>query len=316
MRIVFMGTPEFSVPCLDFLINSGHTVAGVFTQPDKPKGRGYTLTPPPVKELAAEHGIPVFQPARLRDGAVYDELNCLQPDMILVIAYGKILPREILILPKYGCVNIHASLLPKYRGAAPIQWSVINGESETGVTIMQMDEAMDTGDMLYKKAGPILPDDTAGTLHDRLSLLAKETLAEFLPLFICGEISPEKQNNSDATYAPMMDKSLSEIDFTNEASAVYNKIRGLSPWPVASATLPGGRLRIHEAKVAPDCAGRCGDIITDEGKFIVVCGNNTALEIKTVQGDGGRRMSAADYLRGHPLETGTKFISRRDLADD
>ena len=235
MRTVFMGTPDFAVPCLQRLFDCGCEVCGVFTQPDKPKGRHGVLTAPPVKELALKMGVPVFQPTKMRDGTALEMLKSVQPELVIVVAYGKILPKEILDYPKYGCINIHASLLPKLRGAAPIQWSVINGCKVTGVTSMQMDEGLDTGDMLISREIEIGENETAGELHDRLSALGADVLEETLEALKKGELKPVKQNDAEFTYAPMLSKELSPVDWSLSAREVHNKIRGLSPWPSAQS---------------------------------------------------------------------------------
>ena len=252
MKIVFMGTPEFAVPCLQRLIDCGHEISGVFTQPDKPKGRHGVLTPPPVKELALKNGIKVYQPTKMRDGTALEMLKEASPELVIVVAYGKILPKEILEFPKYGCINIHASLLPKLRGAAPIQWSVINGFEKTGVTSMQMDEGLDTGDMLLSEEIEIGENETSGELHDRLSLLGADVLEKTISALENGELKPIKQNESEFTYAPMLSKELSPIVWNLTAREVHNKIRGLSPWPGASAVLNGKTVKIKSSLLAPE----------------------------------------------------------------
>ncbi|MBQ9939718.1 MAG: methionyl-tRNA formyltransferase [Oscillospiraceae bacterium] len=299
-----MGTPDFAVPCLKRLIDLKYNVVGVFTQPDKPKGRGYKLTPPPVKELALEAGIPVYQPEKMRDGTAYSILTELAPDMIIAVAYGKILPKDILDLPKYGCVNVHGSLLPKYRGAAPIQWSVINGDKTTGVTSMKMDVGMDTGNMLLKLETPIGEEETGGELFDRLALLGADCLEQTLDLF--GDTVPEgeKQNEEEATYAEMLTKEHGEIDFTLSAKRLHDLIRGTSPWPSAYTWLDGSRIKLHRA--APiEGKGAPGELL-DSKKLIIACGEG-ALQVFEVQPEGGKRMNAEDYLRGKRLEKGVIF---------
>ena len=305
MRVVFMGTPEFSVPCLRRLIADGHEVVGVFTQPDKPKGRGKQMTPPPVKVTATENGIPVFQPRSMRDGEALAILEQLKPDVIVVTAFGKILPKEILDCPPYGCINIHASLLPRYRGAAPIQWCVLNGETESGVTSMQMDVGLDTGDMLLKAKTPITPDMTAGELHDRLSVLGAEVLSETLSAAQMGELHPKKQDDALSNYAPMLTKELSPIDFTKSAQAVHNQIRGLSPWPAATMVLCGKKLKIHASALCGDKGGMPGEVMENVKRLVIACGDGKCVEILTVQAEGKRAMSAAEYLRGSAVEKGS-----------
>ena len=295
MKIVFMGTPEFAEASLQKLLETDHQIVGVFTQPDKPKGRGYKLVAPPVKELALAHNIPVFQPQKMRDGTALDILQELQPDLIAVVAYGKILPKEILELPRYGCINVHGSLLPKYRGAGPIQWSVINGESVTGVTTMYMGEGLDTGDMILKKETPIGENETYGELHDRLKEIGAQALVETIELIEQGKAPREVQDDSLSSYAPMLDKQIARLDFTKDAQTLHNLIRGLSPWPVAHTTVDGKLLKIHRAVLA-DGKGQPGEVI-DSKKFIVAC-KEGALELLEVQLEGGKRMKGEDFLRG------------------
>ena len=303
-RIVYMGTPDFAVPCLERLISLGYNVVGVFSQPDKPKGRGYRLAPPPVKEVALAAGIPVFQPEKMRDGTALAMLKELAPELIIVVAYGKILPKDILELPKYGCINIHGSLLPKYRGAAPIQWSVINGDKVTGVTSMKLDEGMDTGNMLLKIETPILPDETAGELFDRLAPLGADCLEQTLGLF--GESAPEgeRQDEAQATHAPMLKKEDGAVDFSLPAQKLHDLIRGTSPWPSAYTTLDGARLKLLRSSVT-DGSGRPGELL-DAKKLMIACGDG-ALLITEVQPEGGKRMNAEDFLRGKRLEKGKIF---------
>lgn len=295
MKIVFMGTPEFAEASLQKLLETDHQIVGVFTQPDKPKGRGYKLVAPPVKELALAHNIPVFQPQKMRDGTALEILQELQPDLIAVVAYGKILPKEILELPRYGCINVHGSLLPKYRGAGPIQWSVINGESVTGVTTMYMGEGLDTGDMILKKETPIGENETYGELHDRLKEIGAQALVETIELIEQGKAPREVQDDSLSSYAPMLDKQIARLDFTKDAQTLHNLIRGLSPWPVAHTTVNGKLLKVHRAVLA-DGKGQPGEVI-DSKKFIVAC-KEGALELLEVQLEGGKRMKGEDFLRG------------------
>ena len=305
MRVVFMGTPAFSVPCLERLIADGYDVAGVFTQPDKPKGRGKQLALPPVKETAIRHGIPVFQPRSMRDGEALGILQTLKPDVVVVTAFGKILPPEILTFPKYGCINIHASLLPRYRGAAPIQWCVLNGETVTGVTSMQMDAGLDTGDMLLRAETPIGENMTAGELHDVLSALGAEVLSETMTALENGTLSPQKQDDSLSEYAPMLTKALCPLDFTKTAKQVHDRVRGLYPWPIATLTVDGKVLKVHESVLCGDAGGKCGEVIESGKRLVISCGDGKCVELRTVQAEGKKAMAAADFLRGNPIPKGT-----------
>lgn len=304
MKIIFMGTPEFSVPCLEALIKSENEVVGVFTQPDKPKGRGYEMTPPPVKVCALQNNIPVFQPNSMRDGQALEIINSLNADLIIVVAFGKILPKEILESVKYGCINIHASLLPKLRGAAPIQWSIINGESETGVTSMQMDVGLDTGDMLIKKSIQITENMNAGELHDALSLMGAEVLIETINNI--ENLNPEKQNDELSNYAPMLSKDLCPIDFSKSAQEVHNKIRGLYPWPVATTKINGKNYKIHKSQILSEkIKGKIGEIVDNNNRLVVMCGDGVCVELLEIQAEGKRKTDTASFLRGHKIEKGT-----------
>ncbi len=307
MRVVFMGTPDFAVPCLQKLIDLGHEVTGVFTQPDKPQGRKMIMTPPPVKVLAEENGIKVYQPLKMRDGTALEMLKEADPELCIVVAYGKILPKEILEYPKYGCINIHASLLPKLRGAAPIQWSIINGFDKTGVTSMQMDEGLDTGDMLIMRDIEIGENMTAGDLHDELSLLGASVLEETIEALLNNELTPVKQNHDEFTYAPMLSKELSPIDWNLSAKDVHNKIRGLSPWPSANAKLNGKTVKIHMS-VLSDIKGNAAGQIVEAGKRLVVCcGDMSCIEILNIQAEGKKAMPAVDFMRGNQINIGDFF---------
>lgn len=304
MRLVFMGTPEFAVPCLEHILQAGHQVCAVYTQPDKPKGRGYTLTPPPVKQCALSHGIAVYQPTTMKDGQAAAQLREMNPECIVVVAYGKILPPEIIHLPEKGCINVHASLLPRYRGAAPIQWSVIRGEKKSGVTTMYMDEGLDTGDMLLKAECPIDSTMTAGELHDQLSALGAELIVRTLAQLEKGEITREKQDDSLSCYAPMLDKKLSWIDWNKTAQEVHNLIRGLQPWPVAQTKLMGKTLKIHKSRLSKMTGEQPGAVLSQH-PFIVCCGDGASIEVLEVQLEGKKRMAAEDFFRGHPVELST-----------
>lgn len=303
MRIVFMGTPEFAVPSLSRLLADGHTVAAVFTQPDKPKNRGMKLTPSPVKQAALSAGIPVYQPATLKGEEPLEALRALAPELIVVAAYGKLLPKAVLEVPKLGCINVHSSLLPKYRGAAPINWAIVNGERETGVTIMCMAERLDAGDILSQAAIPIGEDETAEELHDRLAALGGELLSQTVRELAAGTAVRTPQNEAEYTYAPMLSRELSPLDFRKSARALHNQIRGLTPWPASSAVVAGREFKVYasrctgeETDAAPGTLLRAGA----EG-IVLACGDGKALTLTEVQAPGKRRMAAADYLRGHPL---------------
>lgn len=304
MKIIFMGTPDFAVPCLESLIKAGHEIAAVFTQPDKPRGRKMVMTPPEVKVCALEHGLTVYQPKTLRDGEAFEIIQKIAPECIVVAAYGKILPKEILDLPKYGCINVHGSLLPKYRGSAPIQWSVINGDTETGVTIMQMAEGVDTGDMLYQKAIPINIDDTAESMFNKLSDLGGEMIAEALDMLEKGELTAEKQDEALATHAPMLDKSISEIDWHKPALEVHNLVRGLYSWPIAQTTLHGKKLKIYRTSLGSG-NGEAGSVIATD-PLTIACSDG-AVVIEELQLEGKKRMDAKTFLIGHPLSNKDKL---------
>lgn len=307
MRIVFMGTPEFAVPCLERLIADSHEVVGVFTQPDKPKGRGHKMQFPPVKQTAVDNNIPVFQPTKMRDGEAYKIIDELAPELIIVVAYGKIIPQDILERPKYGCVNIHASLLPRYRGAAPIQWCVLNGEKKSGVTSMQMDVGLDTGDMLLKGEVEIDENMTAGELHNKLSILGAEIMAQTIEKIADGTIQAEKQEDSLSDYAPMLTKELCPINWNDSAEKIHNQIRGLSPWPVATASLDGKIYKLHKSLKAGKANGKLGEIVSTQGGITVCCGDGNAIKILVIQAEGKKAMSCDDFLRGHKIEAGNFF---------
>ena len=315
MKIVFMGTPEFAVPCLARLLEDGHTVPLVVTQADKPKGRGHRLTSPPVKAFALEHGLPVFQPQSMKAPETLERLREAAPELIVVVAYGKILPPAVLELPPHGCINVHASLLPRYRGAAPIQWAVLNGETEAGVTTMQMDAGLDTGDMLLSASCPVPEDMTAGQLHDRLSLLGAQVLSETLNALKANTLTPKKQNDGESCYAPMLDKSLSPLDWSRPAAQLHNQVRGLNPWPSACCRCQGRLLKVHASRVGESSDAEPGTVIK-LNPFTVSCGGHTSLELLEVQGEGARRMSGADFLRGHPLAVGSRLEEAAGQTED
>ncbi len=301
MKIVFMGTPDFAVPCLQALLDAGHEVCGVFTQPDKPKGRKYTLTPPPVKELALQRGLPVYQPNTLRTGEAYEILKELAPELIVVVAYGKLLPKEILELPPMGCVNVHGSLLPKYRGAAPIQWAVLNGDKTTGVTTMYMAEGMDTGDILLKAETEIPPEETSGELFDRLKIMGAQLLIQTIDGLARHELTPIPQKEEEATHVSMLTKEISPIDWNTSAWEVHNKVRGLNPWPSAVTTFRGKGLKIHRTRPFPEKNGQPGKAFSENGEFFVYCGQG-AVQLLEVQAENGKRMAGKAFLLGHPLD--------------
>lgn len=307
MRIVFMGTPDFSVPCLQALIDDGHDVCAVFTQPDKPKGRHGVLSAPPVKELALKYDIPVYQPDSLKNDEIKSFFASLGADLAIVVAYGKILPEEFLNAPKYGCINMHASLLPKLRGAAPIQWSIINGEKRSGVTAMQMDKGLDTGDILLSESVEIRDDETAQELHDELSVLGAQVMRKTLLMLQKGVLSPIRQDDSQSTYAPILTKELSAIDWQKSALQIHNQIRGLYPWPGASAVLNDKTLKIHSAKLLGKTQGEPGEVVFNDHRLCVACGDGNAVELLVIQAPGKKAMPVTDYLRGNPVVLGTIF---------
>lgn len=303
MRIVFMGTPEFAVPSLRQLIADGHEIVCVLTQPDKPKNRGMKLMPSPVKVVAMEHQIEVYQPATLKSGEALERLSALKPELIVVAAYGKILPKEILDLPRLGCINVHSSLLPRYRGAAPINWAILNGETETGVTIMYMAEGLDTGDIISQRATAIDPDETVEALHDRLALLGAELLGETVAAIGAGTAQRVPQNDAESCYAPMLSRQLSPIDFSRSAHEIHNQVRGLIPWPATTMEIKGQTFKIFAVEeTGMDSTQGAGTLLgADKQGINVVCGDGKVLRILELQAPGKKRMRAVDYLRGHPL---------------
>ena len=306
MRIVYMGTPDFAVLPLKALVENNYEVVGVFTQPDKPVGRKAILTPPPVKVLALENNIPVFQPESLKNGQGVKILEDLKPDVVIVVAYGKILPKDFLEFPQYGCINIHGSVLPKYRGAAPIQRCVLDGEKYAGVTSMQMDVGLDTGDMLLKTVTEIGENETAGELFDRLAIMGADLLIKTLVALEKGELKPEKQDDSLSTYAAMLDKSMSPVDWSKPAQQVHNHIRGLDPWPVAQTVLEGKNLKLFGSRlIENEGSGAPGTAKVIKKGLIVYCGDGKPVFIKEVQYEGKKRMAAADFFRGHPIADDT-----------
>ncbi len=304
MKVLFMGTPEIAATALSALISQGFDIVGCVSQPDRPKGRGMILTPPPVKVLAEEHGIPVYQPDTLKNEALLPTLGALAPDVIAVVAYGKILPSYILDFPKYGCVNLHVSLLPKYRGAAPMQRAVMNGERETGVTTMKMDAGLDTGDILLVEKFPIGDEDTFETVHDTSAAIGGALLAKTLSGLMDGTVTPRPQNHGEATYAEKITKEDCAIDFSLPARTLHARIRGLSPMPLAFTRMPNGKLlKVVSASVVHG-KGACGEILRAERDGLVVACGEGALLLRTVLPEGKGRMSAADLLRGRQLALG------------
>lgn len=307
LRTVFMGTPDFALATLQGLLDAGVDLVAVYTQPDRPKGRGNRLTPPPVKELALQHGIPVVQPAKLRDPAVVEQLRQLRPDLIVVVAYGQILPKSVLDIPIHGCINVHASLLPRYRGAAPINQAVMDGELETGVTTMYMDVGLDTGDMLIKRATPIEPEETAGQLHDRLALLGREAMDQTLRQLCAGTLQRQPQDESLTCYAPMLKKDQGQIDWSRPATAIHNQVRGLDPWPGAFTFLEGDVLKLFGTRPESG-SGEAGVVLSAGAEGVRIgCGAGVLL-VRELQLPGKKRLSAADFLRGRPLPAGTRLV--------
>jgi len=312
MKAVFMGTPEIAATVLKSVLASRHEVIAVVTQTDKPKGRGHEVAFPPVKEVALEAGIPVLQPQRAKDEAFIEELKALQPDIILVAAYGKLLPKAILDMPKFGCINVHASLLPKYRGASPIQWAVLNGDEKSGVTIMHMAETMDTGDIILTKEVVLAKDETAGTLHDKLAEIGGPLLIEAMDALETGRAPRLRQNEEEATYVKMLDKTMGNLDFSKPAQLLERWIRGLNPWPTAYTRLDGKMCKLWKAEVIPaeelgKEVKRCepGIIFAiNKDSFDVRTGDG-ALRVKELQLEGKRKMTAEEFLRGFKLEAGT-----------
>lgn len=302
MRVVFMGTPDIAAVCLKRILDDGFEVVGVYTQPDRPKGRGMKLQPSDVKVVAQAAGIPVYQPENFRQEETVQQLRDLKPDICAVVAYGRILPRSVLDIPKFGCINIHASVLPQYRGSAPYQWAVLDGLKETGVSAMYLCREMDAGDVIAVSKTPIGENETAGQLLDRLAVLGAELLSKTLTRFASGEtVTATAQDESKVSYAPMLDKSICPIDFTKTAQQVHDHVRGLHPWPVATMELDGEVFKIHETVVASG-RGEPGQILglTKTG-LLVACADG-AVEIRSLQAPGGKRMNAPDYFRGHPLK--------------
>ncbi len=315
-RVVFMGTPEFAVPSLEALYDGGFEIVGVFTQPDRPAGRGKKLTACPVKQKALALGLPIYQFERIRRPEGVAQLKALAPDVMVTAAFGQILTQEILDIPLHGTVNVHASLLPGYRGAAPINWMLMNGEKEAGVTLMRTDAGIDTGDMLRAVSTPVGELETAGELTERLSRLGARLLAETLPDYLAGKIVPVPQDPEKASYQPMLKKEMGEIDWSKSAREIANRVRGLNPWPCAYTDMADGRLKLYLARpVASDAAAAPGTVLISGPKegLVVRCGEG-ALEVLELQAPGGRRMAAKAYLMGKKIDAGTRL--GRDATDE
>lgn len=305
MKVIFMGTPDFSTGVLESIIEAGHEVTAVVTQPDKPKGRGHEMQFTPVKETALKYGLTVLQPKRVKAPEVIEELEKIPADIIVVVAFGQIIPKSILEMKKFGCINVHASLLPAYRGAAPIQWAVVDGLKETGVTIMQMDEGLDTGDMLTKVVVPLDEKETGGSLFDKLSIAGAKLCVETMELIENGEVTPEKQGETTTEYAKMITKDLGRIDFSKSAIEIERLIRGFNPWPSAYTKLGGKTLKIWAADVLEEeYEGAAGEIIKVSKNEIYVKTGKGTLSLKEIQLEGKKRMTADAFLRGYQLENG------------
>lgn len=303
MRVVFMGTPDIAATCLKQIIEDGFQVVGVYTQPDRPKNRGMKLAFSPVKEVALANGLPVFQPENFREEETVEQLRKLKPDVVAVVAYGRILPQRVLDVPTKGCINIHASLLPSYRGSAPYQWAVLDGCTETGVSAMYLCREMDAGDVIDVAKTAIGPNETAGELLDRLAVLGADLLSRTLQKITQGNATATPQDPALVTYAPMLDKTMSPIDWNKTAQQVHNHVRGLHPWPVATAELAGSKFKIHATVPVEGKDGAApGTILALTKTGLVVACAEGAVEIQSLQAEGGKRMAAPDYFRGHPLE--------------
>lgn len=309
MRILFMGTPDFAVASLSALLEAGHDICGVFTQPDKPKNRGMKLQASPVKEFALAHDIPVFQPLKMRDGEAMGYIQERKPELIVVAAYGRILPGDILDYPPCGCINVHSSLLPKYRGAAPINWAILNGDKTTGVTIMHMAPALDAGDIILQRETAIGPDETAPELFQRLAELGGGLLVEAVEQIAKGEATRTPQLEADATYAPMLGRELSPMDWSKDGQTLHDQVRGLLPWPCATAEFGGVRCKVFSTAVLDGTTDLAPGTVAEAGKdgIVMACGGGTLLRVKELQPDGKKRMAAADFLRGRSLTAGERL---------
>ena len=305
MRILFMGTPEFAVASLKRLVEDGHDVCGVFTQPDRPKNRGMKMTFSPVKEYALSQNLTVYQPLKMRDGEALGIVQDLQPELIVVAAYGRILPEEILNAPQYGSINVHSSLLPAYRGAAPINWAILDGLDETGVTIMYMAKELDAGDIIHTVKTAIDIDETAQELTLRLAELGAQALSETVDMLAAGTAVRTPQEHEKHTYAPMLSKALSPIDWNKTSRQIHDQVRGLNPWPCASTVVGGKNVKVHKTAFGAETTAAPGTVVSAGKQGIeIACGDSRTLLITQLQGEGGKRMAAADYLRGHSVQVG------------
>ena len=306
MKLIFMGTPDFAVPSLERLLADGHSVSLVVTQPDKPVGRKQIMTPPAVKVCAESHGLAVYQPASMRTQEAYDRLAAENADAIIVVAYGKILPKSILDLTPGGCINVHGSLLPRYRGAAPVQWAVINGDPVAGVTTMLLDEGVDTGDMLLTFSRPLDDTITGGELFELLAADGAELLSRTLSELMAGSLDPVPQPQEGTCYASMLDKSMCPLDWNKSAKVLHNQVRGMNPWPVANCRVDGKVMKVFATAVGDACDAEPGTVVA-VSPLTIACGDGTSLILKEIQAEGSRRMMAEDYLRGHPIAISTRL---------
>ena len=306
MRILFMGTPDIAAESLRALLDAGHEVCAVFTRRDKPVGRKQILTAPPVKQLAQQHGIPVYQPRTLRDGSSDELIRSLAPDVIVVVAYGCILPPQLLHVARHGCINLHVSLLPKYRGSAPVQWAVLNGDTQTGVSIMQLDEGLDTGDVLLVEPVDIDPEETSGQLFDRVSAVGAKTLVTALEKLQAGQLTPTPQREDLATQAPPLDKEMAQFTFAQDAAHIHNWVRGMNPWPVATMTLGKDTLKVYKAEYTDTVTDKAPGVVVSAGKagLEIACAEGRTVLVTELQAPGKKRMAASAWLLGHPVAVG------------
>ena len=306
MRILFMGTPDIAAECLKALYAAGHEICGVYTRRDKPVGRKQVLTAPPVKEVALEHGTPVFQPRTLRDGSEDANIRALAPDLIVVVAYGCILPKSVLEAPKYGCINLHVSLLPKYRGSAPVQWAVLNGDTETGVSIMQMDEGLDTGDVLCCEKIAIDPEETSGQLFDRVTAVGARVLCEVVPAIAAGTLKPQPQDHENACLAPMLNKEMAEFRLTESAAHIHNWVRGMNPWPMAFFMHDGKKIKVTASKLSENPANAAPGSVLAVKPLTIAC-QDGAIVLDSVTPEGGKSMAGTAWAAGRRLKAGDRL---------